>query len=713
MVTEIFVEEKKERVVRTALGVFTTVIVIVLSYFIWRYVAITVEKLRGEAYESMMEGVLKEVEDKSNYIEDSLHSLRGAMLVGQINSKTWNDYLSSIKIEDKYSGIFSFALVDIVAKANVQEYVANVRVADRDQQYKSFYVFPKTDNAEVYPIRYLYTFDSDISLLIGYDVGSSVAVTAGVVAAARDNKASLSDLTYLKLLIPSSQKTGYVVALPLFSDVKVLNLAIEQRNKKLIGFVGVWVSNENLFSGTLGEGEDGELFPNYEVYEGNALIYKKGTRPGDGHYTKDLKILNKSFRVVFSSPVGFKLGYLQENLPTFTFLGLLLVAIMWYVTLISLLTSRRKAVNLASSATKDLVKFRQAVEGVSDHVIITDQQGVLIYANEAASRITGYPLEEMIGSRPSLWGKQMSEDYYNKMWHRIKVLKKPYYGELKNKRKTGEIYDAEVSISPILDGNGEIIYFVGIERDVTKARSIDRIKTEFISLASHQLRTPLSAVKWFSRMLLDGDAGDLSGSQREYVEKINISNEKEIQIVNSLLNISRVESGKISMIPKPTDMKHLVETVIADVTGSSNRKVRKIELEVIGDIPKINIDPGLIRHVYMNSLMNAVSYTNEGGKIKITLERKGKYLLSTVADNGIGIPRDDQKRIFERFFRGTNAMKRETEGSGLGLYLAKVIIESSRGKIWFKSEEGKGTSLYFTIPIAEIKTKEDQVILKK
>jgi PAS domain S-box-containing protein len=151
--------------------------------------------------------------------------------------------------------------------------------------------------------------------------------------------------------------------------------------------------------------------------------------------------------------------------------------------------------NKIESLAGDLEKFKLAVDNASDHIVITDPDGVILYANRAVEKITGYSHSEVIGNKPSLWGKQMPEEFYNNLWKTIKEEKTNFIGELNNRRKNGEIYVAEASISPILNSNNKVIFFVGIERDITLLKEISDAKTEFVSVASHQLRTPLTGIK--------------------------------------------------------------------------------------------------------------------------------------------------------------------------------------------------------------------------
>ncbi len=367
-----------------------------------------------------------------------------------------------------------------------------------------------------------------------------------------------------------------------------------------------------------------------------------------------------------------------------------------------------------NQAKTELEKFKLAVSEASDHVVITDEEGIILYANKALEKITGFTSEEVIGKKAGskeLWGGQMNDDFYKQLWKTIKIDKKVFSGEVNNKRKNGEKYIALASISPILGQDNEVLFFVAIERDITHEKEVDRMKTDFISLASHQLRTPLAAMKWFAEMLLAGDAGKLSDEQKEFVNSINESNNRMIVLVNSLLNISRIESGRIVVDPKSTDLRELVEMELKEIDKQIKDKKQEVVLSVDKNLPKINIDPKLITEVYKNLLTNANKYTQNGGQIKIDISLNGGEIISKISDNGLGIPKEAIDKVFGRFYRAPNVIKLETEGTGLGLYLAKAIVESSGGKIWLESIEGKGSTFWFSLPLSGIKKKIGEVTI--
>lgn len=357
---------------------------------------------------------------------------------------------------------------------------------------------------------------------------------------------------------------------------------------------------------------------------------------------------------------------------------------------------------------KDLEKFKLAVENASDHVMITDIDGIVLYMNRGAEEITGYSSKEALGKKSGtkdLWGGIMSKEYYEKMWRTIKVDKKVFKGDINNKRKNGELYTASISISPILNAKNEVEFFVVIERDVTKEKQIDRAKTEFVSLASHQLRTPLSAINWYSEMLLDGDAGKLTKDQKQYVSEIYAGNQRMVDLVNALLNVSRIELGTVAVDPIDLDLIKEAKSVVGELMPQIKTRKQTIVEKYDKKLPTIKADQKLIRIVFQNLLSNAVKYTPEGGKIGLSLKLQGKDVKLDVSDNGYGIPLENQSKIFTKMYRADNIRVKETEGTGLGLYLVKSVVETSNGRIWFESEENKGSTFHVTLPISGMKKK--------
>ena len=237
-------------------------------------------------------------------------------------------------------------------------------------------------------------------------------------------------------------------------------------------------------------------------------------------------------------------------------------------------------------------------------------------------------------------------------------------------------------------------------QDITQEKEIDTEKSEFISIASHQLRTPLGSMRWNLEML--GEYMHLlpEQAQKNFYEAYK-SNRRAIWMVADLLNVSRIEEGKTEDEPQPTDLAVMIRSIIQEVVSETEMKSISITFTPKKEnIPKVKVDPAHFRDVMENLVSNAVKYTKAGGKITITLDQLDTAVQVSIQDTGIGIPEDDKKKIFSKFFRSKNAVRVYTESSGLGLFIAKTYVEKWGGKLWFESTEKQGTTFYVTIPLA-------------
>ncbi len=253
----------------------------------------------------------------------------------------------------------------------------------------------------------------------------------------------------------------------------------------------------------------------------------------------------------------------------------------------------------------------------------------------------------------------------------------------------------------LLKANQELIRLNKIYSKVNRRlKEIDQMKTEFISVASHQMRTPLSATKWVIRMLLDGDLGTLNPQQREMLAKGYQTNERMIMLINDLLNVSRIEEGRFQYRFVHTSLEEVVESVIQEMYNVVKNKGTELDYRrPPKPMPKVNIDPQKIRLVIQNLLDNALKYTPTGGKITVALKYENSKVVCGITDTGVGIPTQQQDRIFSKFFRADNVIRMQTDGSGLGLFIVKNIISKHKGEVWFHSIEGKGTKFYFSLPV--------------
>jgi signal transduction histidine kinase len=234
-----------------------------------------------------------------------------------------------------------------------------------------------------------------------------------------------------------------------------------------------------------------------------------------------------------------------------------------------------------------------------------------------------------------------------------------------------------------------------------KLLQLDRMKSDIISIVAHQLRTPLSAIKWTLKILVDGDAGSITPEQRELLTKGFESNERMITLINDMLEVDRLESGKLTYNFAAIQFEELVQEMISDLIPLATQRSIRMEFVSSGQLlPKIKIDPEKMREVLQNLIDNAIKYTRERGTILIGVDLQGEELHFWVKDDGIGIPDEGKDKIFARFYRADNAIHAATDGSGLGLFIAQSVVKRHGGKILFESTLDVGTTFHVLLPFS-------------
>lgn len=260
----------------------------------------------------------------------------------------------------------------------------------------------------------------------------------------------------------------------------------------------------------------------------------------------------------------------------------------------------------------------------------------------------------------------------------------------------GEKY-FDIQIVPIQKENEGVL----ILTDVTRLKELNDFKTEFLSMTFHQLKTPLAGVNWTLDMFLKGEVGTISTEQAEYLHELKIRNKRMMKLVNQLLNMSHIESAPFVSKPEVLNITNLLNEMFDDLKTLVKEKQIEIQYNPSIETPYVFLDKNLVYQVIHNLITNAIRYSShkKGSVVSITGTMQEDDYILTIQDSGIGIPVDAQKNIFKKFFRADNAQKRETDGSGFGLYIVKKIVEFCNGRLWFESEEGKGTIFSVSFPL--------------
>jgi PAS domain S-box-containing protein len=352
---------------------------------------------------------------------------------------------------------------------------------------------------------------------------------------------------------------------------------------------------------------------------------------------------------------------------------------------------------------QQLEMFKKATDSSTEAVIMTDTRGDIFYVNAAWERITGWKLREARGKNPRiLQSGKTNPAIYKKLWKALTAGKSFTSDEIINRRKDGREYDAELHIYPVRQSKNKVIY-VGLEQDITDRKAMDRAKTEFVSIASHQLATPLTSMRWTLELL--STTKPFQAKQRHYLDTIAMTNLRMIALVNALLNTSRVDVGSFMIMPQMIDVAKEIKSMVDEVAADSAKKRLTVKLQSTNRRLSYSADPTLLRIIIQNLLTNAIRYTPDGGKITISYILDDQWLSLSVSDTGIGIPSNEQEKIFQKMHRAQNAIAAVPNGTGLGLYIVKAIVNHSGGTITFDSAIDKGTTFVVRWPASGWKSR--------
>lgn len=350
------------------------------------------------------------------------------------------------------------------------------------------------------------------------------------------------------------------------------------------------------------------------------------------------------------------------------------------------------------------------LESIGDGVCVVDTQGRIILWNAAAEIISGFSKKDMYHAAFTRSFSFTHTHEQSKKNQRLETILSARHTStcsscITLRTKEGAILPLGTTIAPIHDRHGTAQGVVIVFRDATKERRINRAKDEFVSLASHQLRTPLTNIHWLLEMLLDGEAGKLTEKQKEYIVGIEDSAYRMTDLVHLFLNVSRVHLGTLAIALKPYALRSLISTASAEYTERIIQKKLILKKKIAHTIGSFACDQRIFHAIIQNIIANAIEYTPPGGTISICAKKEEERIIISVTDSGIGIPKKDQPKIFSKLFRAHNTRTTYPNGNGLGLYLVKLLVDESGGDIWFTSEEGTGTTFFVSFPSTGMRKK--------
>lgn len=342
---------------------------------------------------------------------------------------------------------------------------------------------------------------------------------------------------------------------------------------------------------------------------------------------------------------------------------------------------------------------------IASGVIVVNKNGIIVLMNLSAEKLLGWTVRESIGKK---WFQilKREDEFGNVISPEEGALKAALIGNVTTlasisgsffyARKDGSKFPVVRTVSPIFL-EGKVIGAVDVFRDATRDKEVDKMKSEFMDIAAHDLRTPAAAIRGFISRVLEGDAGGISDKAKELLSGAYEGDMRLIDLIDDFLIVSRFERGKIQIIPKSCDLTKIIETSIGELSDLASAKNLTLEYKKI-KLPPTLADEERVIQVLNNLIGNAVKFTEKGG-ITVWHEIKNGQVVTNITDTGIGISPDSQKQLFQKYYKGDESINRS--GLGLGLYISRQCIEGLGGEIWAKSEKGKGSTFSFSLPFAK------------
>jgi len=652
-----------------------------------------------------------------------------------ITPEEFRSYYLNSGANNNYAGFIGIAYAPIITDEQVKKFTTQTRAraTATSPAYVNYTIF-QTDSSVVSQVHYplMYVQPASQSSVYGFDLSTETVRRTTIEKARKTGTATISDIIDLGVSAkadgqPYTKRPGFFIALSLGDTTARSLTRINTANN---GFVFAYFENDLLFANIFRESLSEEARYTLTDTQSGKVIYSTVSRnvsdDAEASKTATIRIGGREWELRMATSPDFALSNIAQAIPGIVLLGGILVALLAAGIVILQLHRRDRALSLAEHMTADLNSERNLaiavknkdeaiLSSIGDAVFAIDLNEHITLFNSVSEKITGFSADEVMGKsykKFMIFTDDKAHTINNDFIEKVLAGKKAPLSKLTVlKRKDGRYVYVANSAAPIRDASGHPLGVIIVFRDITDEQKLDQAKNEFVSLASHQLRTPLSAINWYSELLLDGDAGELSKDQISYIQEIFNGNQRMIELVNSLLDVSRIDLGKIDNIPVPLNTVELIENIEKEMTPLIIHK-NIIVKKNIARSPIIYAEPKLVRMIVQNILSNAIKYTPNGGTVHITAAHatRGKvadahihstqpHILLTIKDTGYGIPKGQQENIYTKMFRANNVRVMDVEGTGLGLFIVKEVVDKLHGRIWFESVENKGTTFHVILPV--------------
>ncbi|WP_161976378.1 CHASE domain-containing protein [Mycolicibacterium sp. CH28] len=718
-------------------GAFFGVLLVLLALtgVTWRIAESGAKSQLSERFQSDTEAMERLVE--SNLMTDIKALKGGASLFAassDVDRANWKAYVDGLDLARDYPGVLGYGYSEVLPR----DQLAATEKAIRAEGLPEFSIFPVEPIRDVYTaIVFLEPLDDRNRRAIGFDMFSEPVRRDAMTRARDSGEPAMSSPVLLLQENEAKKQKGFLVYEPVYRKGRPTTTTAE-RIAALQGYVYSPFRANDFIDAALGNQRADIRLEVFEQDPGDpeALVATKrlyGEPPSEDadfrlNTVRTMHVADRTWLLRFTASPAY-VSFQDTTRPLTVLSSGLLVSVAMALATYFLASSRQRALSIAGALTEDLANERDMarlgqqkdemlLNGIIEAMIVFNRDGVIERINAATAAMLGASEEQLLDKH-----YQDVLIAFDKDGNPYPPEQRPIALALRNRkrianavihyqRSDGSTFPALLSVAPLIHNN-ELFGAIGIFRDISEEHRLDKAKDEFLSVASHQLRTPITAQSWLLDILTDPDTvGELTPQQLDVATKLIQSNERLAALVTALLNVSRIESGRLTVAPVPTDLVELTRSILDEAAVELKPRGQRTTVEA-AELPTIDLDPVLVRQVILNLVTNASKYSPDHASIDVSIEVRGDDIVYRVTDHGYGIPWSQRDQVFSKFYRGSNILDKQTDGNGLGLHLAKSIVELCGGTISFESVENRGTTFQFTLPVRGTPAHDGGVALRE
>jgi PAS domain S-box-containing protein len=631
-----------------------------------------------------------------------LRSVTAFFDIGQVMTKSeFTNYVSSLKLISRYPGIQGIGFSEKILPADLNREVSRLR-----QYWPDFHIYPDSIRPEYTSIIYLEPQNPRNRAAIGYDMFSEPVRRMAMEAARDSGQPVASGKVTLVQELDQNKQSGFLIYMPVFAGSNAKN-TVEERQHSLLGYVYSPFRCGDLFGSIFSENPPKGL--DFRVYDGESinqdhLLYSSDngqTNKSVYSGTQKIYVAGRIWTLVFYTNSAFELSLGHKYIPLIFLSGLGLSLVLFTLTLnLNLARIRAERISSDLESSRESLrlneeKYRTLVDSANDLINIIDHDGNYLYVSPSYLPILGYYPQSLIGK--SIFNLVNPEDKRSLQRHLAKLnTGKSDQTRYRLRHSDGHDIWVDTLRREITDPETSKKVYMGIARDITQQIELERHKDEFIGLASHELKTPVTSLKLYAQSLYKHSISHPDPKTQDYVSKINYQIDRLIELIRNMLDVTKLEANKIQLNFEVFDINRLIsETISLVQTATSKHKLvikGKSPLPVVADRERIS-------QVLTNLLINAVKYSPDADQIITSVQPGSKSVLISVQDFGRGIPKSDHQMIFNRFYRVDTTDSNKLPGIGLGLYISNEIIKRHKSHIKVDSTPGQGSTFSFKLQL--------------